>query len=194
MSLKPSDRMKIKSLLVAAACSAVSILANPYADLQLPNQLLTAGTANNAYEGLFDLVHTGNQSVSGFGYSYSDIPGFNPATMDAIDGHVEFLLYTPSTGTRQFSIDLGDLNLVTGGAFDYFQWEVDDVTADLLVGISDTGTLAYKVTATAGSFTLGGAYLEVDAAPGTSVPDGGSVSMLLGLSFLGLAGFKKLVR
>lgn len=179
--------------LAACLLTGVSASAITYSDLQLPNVLLNANNTSVTRE--FDLENTGSDSLEPYGLPYKDQAGFDADTMDAISGTVEFLVYDISGDLDTFSIDLGDLSLIENGTFNYYFHEASDVAASLLVGISNTGKLQYTVTAQNGSsFTLGGAYLEVEVDGPTSVPDGGASIVLLGLGCLGLAGIRRVVR
>ena len=190
--------MKSLKLFTLAACllTGVSASAITYSDLQLPNVLLDANNqATASVTGLFDLENTGSQSLESYGLPYKDRAGFDADTMDAVSGTVEFLVYDISGDLNTFSINLGNLSLIEDGTFNYYFYEASDVAASLLVGISDTGTLEYKVTAQNDSvFRLGGAYLEVEVNGPTSVPDGGASIILLGLGCLGLAGVRRVSR
>jgi len=191
----------ISSAVLSLSCLAVSAV--PYADLQLPDKKVTAGTSQWHHEGTFDLNDPGSTTASDWRTTaagwlgYQDIDGFNPDTMDATSGFVEFLLidHNFDYGVEKFRVNLDDALLVAARSFKFADWIVRRISAQLLLEISETGILEYDVQATSGSFTLVGAYLEINGVhegPVTAVPDGGITVGFLGLGLVSLVAVKRL--
>lgn len=183
-------RNRIGALLLAAGLTSFSASAITYTDIDewgLNGIALDSNSATatpSTFTGIFD-IRNGEDSW--------DQDGFNPATQDATSGWVGFLLGTDQSNQQEFRITLDDLEV--GTQYINGIWaSALGLSADLLVEISNTGTLSYKITALSGSFNLYGAALEVEATNATSVPDGGATAMLLGLGMLGVASVRGIRR
>jgi VPDSG-CTERM motif len=183
MSLHQSFRHKAKAILpiVAAAFTCASVSAITYRDLDLfTNVHLDSDASTLApsdFHGQFDLRPD----------------GFDPVTMDATSGFVGFI-FGSEDDRQEFKVALE--NLTSGTQYvDYFKIYSAGLSADLLVEISDLGTLDYTITAVSGAFSLFTSYLEVETAgSATSVPDGGATAVLLGLGVLGIATVRNIRR
>lgn len=176
-----------------------TVFALPYTDFDVVNSAVNASTP---YNGTFDLSLPGGESdsatmsgyINGNGF-YQDVGGFQIGST-VTSAAISLWLSDPNGGKESWAAYLSPSTLnemFSGGGSFVTRFEATDISdyAELLISISETGKLDYKITASgAGSeFVIDAAMLEVNA---TSVPDGGGTAILMGLGFLSLAGFRKI--
>jgi hypothetical protein len=176
---------------------APSVFALPYTDFDVVNSSVNTTTP---YNGTFDLTLPGGENdsatmsgyVNGNGF-YQDVGGFQIGST-VTGAAISLWLSDPNGEKESWAAYLSPSTLnemFSGGGAFVTRFEATDISdyGELLVSISDTGKLDYKITSNSGEFKVDAAMLEVNA---TSVPDGGSTAVLMGLGFLSLAGFRKL--
>ena len=174
-----------------------SVFALPYTDFDVVNSSVNTTIP---YSGTFDLTLPGGENdsatmsgyVNGNGF-YQDVGGFQIGST-VTGAAISLWLSDPNGEKESWAAYLAPSTLnemFSGGGAFVTRFEATDISdyGELLVSISETGKLDYKITANTGEFKVDAAMLEVNA---TSVPDGGSTAVLMGLGFLSLAGFRKL--
>ena len=192
----------IRSPLIATLAAVLVVpaaFATAYTDF---DQIGSIATTSTPVTGQFDLTlplgendsATMSGYVNGNGY-YSDISGFTPG-MAINNAAISFWLSDPAGGKESWAATITAVDneelwevLTAGGSFStHFQATDISDYAELLLSISETGKLDYRISSTAGSFRVDAAMLEVNTA---AVPDGGATAALLGLGFLSLAALAR---
>jgi hypothetical protein len=184
-----------------------SVYALPYADFDLVNQTASVGSP---VTGTFDLTLPAPEGDAAYmsGYPeggnglFQDLTGFVPG-MTVTDASVGFWLSDPNGGRERWDIIVTaadtvtlSASLATGSAFSkHFQATGIDDQFDILLSIGATGKLNYSVSSLSGDFVVDAAILQVNALTGngvpvTTVPDGGTTAIFLGLGLLGAATIK----
>ena len=206
-----TKKIRLMTALSGAVLAVSPVSAITYRDIDNPNKTLVAGDAvNGKYEGIFDLVNGDGEAPMTIGLPYSlgargtfsDIAGFTPGSMQAINGKVSFWLRDDDAlttdGSESYSIALDDLSSVlTGSNFGMWKFQSSGLGINLLLEINTTGQLKYSVTAiddgdpnTVNDFILDYAMLQINAEPITGVPDGGATALLFGFGLVGLGSFR----
>ena len=186
----------IPQLLIASlsALASVSVSAIEFRDIDKPGLLLSAGGSVSSYTGDFNLVTGDGDGTFTIGAPYlfgqgtfSDVSGFDPATMDAFSGRLSLYIRDDlDLASEAFIVDLGSLaGFITASNFATVRYDSPGLPGEILVSINDTGHLSYTVTATGGDFILDYAMLTVEAR--SSVPDGATTAWLFGFAFVSLA-------
>jgi hypothetical protein len=195
--------MKKQTALLTLLMTAAPAFAVQYSDFDVIN---TVVNSTSPYEGNFNLLTSGaendSQAMSGYAGNlggngtFSDAGGFQIGT-EIYDATVSFWFSDPSGGNRDgytVSVKLSELlgyEEFSGGGdvsttFSATLFNADD-WADILLTISSTGQLGYKIEASnaQSSFQVDAAMLTVN------VPDGGATAGLLGLGFLASAALRR---
>ena len=191
---------KLIALISIALAIAGSASANTYSDTNSADVRLDAnanvfcacskvGSANP----LYNPSYTGNFTLGGYDSSLEEI----------ISAQISFRLWDAAFigGGESYLVTLvvGDL-VKSGNSFSGpldFDYNLP-FGGTALMSLSDTGALAYTVTATTGSFWLDEASITAESALRTvtppSVPETSTTFVLLGATLLGLAAVRRKIR
>lgn len=171
------------TLALAGSASAATYTDTNPADVRLDANWLLNPLYNPSYTGVFTLAD------------------YDSSLEEIISAQITFLLFdSPILGFGEsylVKLAVGDI-VQTGGnfaGFVDFDYELP-WGGTALLNLSDTGTLAYTVTATSGSFWLKEASITAESAPrvGQSVPENGTTFALMGAALLGLGAVRRKVR
>jgi len=162
-----------------------------YTDVQTPEVSLDT---LDTYNGAFNIVNPGSDSVNIGGTTYTDIGGFVPGTsLSDVTVTFWFTDKAHSIPNLTFVVGLGSIELgAWNGTTQTFSFEGTTGAIDFL---QDNGHIDYTVGSLLGSFTLADALLQADVSQNVSsvqtVPDGGTTLTLLGLGLFAVIVAKK---
>ncbi len=190
---KLASSLALASSLLCAAPAVVNASTFTFADVDVINQTMTAGTGTAVYNGEFnffpadfdantftatDFGPANGTYVSNFGYQLGT---------PIIEGAVTFFFKDPDTGVETGSVTANFSSVGSISTFADYSVFSQGLELAVLTSISSSGILSYTVTASSGEFELVAGIGSITV----NVPDGGTTLAMLGGSLMGMVALRK---